>query len=53
MRRLYELHTLGRSGVPFALGDEEPELWGQREQFLRRLEAADPLAVQAAHPHDN
>jgi len=53
MRRLYELHTMGHSGVPFALGDEEPELWGQREQFLRRLEAADPLAAEAAHPHDN
>jgi hypothetical protein len=53
IRRLYELCTFGRSGVPPALGDEDPQVWAQREQFVRRLHVNARRSLEAQHHHDN
>ena len=52
IRRLYELSTLGRSDIALALGDEDPQVWAQRDRLIRRLEVK-AHSRAAHHYHDN
>jgi hypothetical protein len=52
LRRLYELHTFGQSREHVNLGDEDPQLWAQRVQFLRCLETNLQHRRELVH-HDN